>query len=270
MVSAIVEFLDDWTPQLVSAGHDGLCPYEQRPYDEVYVIAYRDSPSLEEQYVEFYLPHDETLTIYNHRDMNPRVRVHRSGFLWHDRVREIAKAPGMNWLSVYGFTIVDPRKMKQPPSELFAILPGSPMKESFIELLASSKWREIRDLHTKDREWMPKQTPNYITYEARRVERDSALVARLKAIRGSECQICGFNFRKRDGTDYCEVHHLEKLADGGLDVSANCVVLCANCHKRFHYGNVRIFSHTAEKLVVSLDGDIYRCDLGGREKHLTI
>lgn len=245
----------------MSAGHDGLYPYERHPYDEVYVIAYRGSASLADQYVELHLPHYKKVTLYNTSGIRPEFRVHRSGFLWHDRVREIPQEIGVRWLSVYGFTHEDPRTMGQPLKELLAVLPGSPMKDSFLDLIACKKWRITRDFHTRNREWMPKERPVTSRYESLKIERDSSLVTQLKRDRGSKCQICGFTFKKLDGTDYCEVHHLESLADGGLDVAANCVVLCANCHRRFHYGVVRVVSHTAHHLVVCIDGDKYICNL---------
>ncbi|MFM5358466.1 HNH endonuclease [Aeromonas veronii] len=43
--------------------------------------------------------------------------------------------------------------------------------------------------------------------------------------------------RIKDGTPYLEVHHKEKLADGGEDTLENTIALCPNCHRKFHFGN---------------------------------
>lgn len=42
--------------------------------------------------------------------------------------------------------------------------------------------------------------------------------------------------RKKDNTPYLEVHHKERLAEGGDDTVENAVALCPNCHRGFHYG----------------------------------
>lgn len=34
-----------------------------------------------------------------------------------------------------------------------------------------------------------------------------------------------------------EIHHVDRLADGGPDVPANAVALCPNCHREAHYGD---------------------------------
>ena len=42
--------------------------------------------------------------------------------------------------------------------------------------------------------------------------------------------------RASDGTDYLEVHHRLRLADGGPDTLANLTALCPNCHRKVHHG----------------------------------
>ena len=106
------------------------------------------------------------------------------------------------------------------------------------------------------------QSPPGTRHElAKRYERDDTLAMLLKALRGDACQICGFSFRTRDGRSYTECHHLEHLAHGGLDVTRNMVVLCANHHRQFHCGNVAVLEHTPDVLSVSIDGTVYNCAL---------
>lgn len=90
-------------------------------------------------------------------------------------------------------------------------------------------------------------------------ERPSAITNHVKQSRGDTCQYCGVRgFLKRDGTRYCEVHHLFHLAK---DPPVEClspeyvVVLCANCHRRMHYAAVTMPIATPKGWEVGVDGD---------------
>ena len=37
-------------------------------------------------------------------------------------------------------------------------------------------------------------------------------------------------------TQYLEVHHLERPAEGGSDTLSNAVAACPSCHRELHYG----------------------------------
>lgn len=100
---------------------------------------------------------------------------------------------------------------------------------------------------------------NQIIYE--RYERDQELNKLIKKFRGEKCQICGYFFQMQNGEKYVECHHLEHLSKGGLDVSKNILVLCANHHRQFHFGNIKILDHTEELLHVSIDNVEYQCSL---------
>ena len=89
-------------------------------------------------------------------------------------------------------------------------------------------------------------------------ERPSTVTNYVKRTRGDTCQVCGTpGFVKRDGRRYCELHHLFHIAD---DPPADClspeylVVLCANCHRRMHYGDVSAPVATAAGWAVKIDG----------------
>jgi len=217
----IIEFMDS-PPVLVSAGHDGFFPYQFHPLDEIYITASRWSADPKEHDVEIWLPNNRVVELSNIPGVLDIVRVHKSGFLWHDRTREIHYQATDRWLSVYGFTSKDPREIEFNRLPVFSVLPGSPMQDKILDLLQSKSWREIRDFHTRHRSWMQNSHQvKFLHIMAARYERDKSLVAKLKQERGSACQICGFAFTKQDGTDYCEIHHLESLANGGLDVSGS-------------------------------------------------
>lgn len=104
-------------------------------------------------------------------------------------------------------------------------------------------------------------TPTIVSALSDRFERDQKLVELLKKYRGSACQICGFSFKKANGEVYSEAHHLEFLSKDGLDISKNMLVLCANHHRQFHYGNVRIIEHSTDSINVEIDGIPYKCKL---------
>lgn len=262
MNGPIIEFLDN-PPVLVSAGHDGFFPYEFHPFDELYVVARRWSENSRKQSVEIWLPNNKTIDILNIEDRKTSVRVHKSGFLWHDRTREIQFTPSANWLSAFGFTSIDPRRSPTETKTVFAVLPGSPMQDNIYALLRSKSWWDAKDFHVRHRDWMLNRRKAVIQHiHSTRYERDGKLIAKLKQQRGSACQICGFSFKKVDGSDYAEVHHLDELGNGGYDVASNCIVLCANCHRQFHYGNVDIIEHTATNLLVKIDGIVYSCAVG--------
>lgn len=106
--------------------------------------------------------------------------------------------------------------------------------------------------------------PAPITQLAERYERDEALVRLIKRLRGPACQICGRTFEKRGGGFYAECHHLETLANGGLDISSNILVLCAHHHAQFHHGEVVIKLHTAEEIRLEIDGVPHTCAVGPR------
>lgn len=42
--------------------------------------------------------------------------------------------------------------------------------------------------------------------------------------------------RATNGEPYLEVHHKQRLADGGEDTIENAVAICPNCHRKAHYG----------------------------------
>ncbi len=51
------------------------------------------------------------------------------------------------------------------------------------------------------------------------------------------CECCGNlgPFLSELGTAFLEVHHVQRLVDGGPDTVANCVAICPNCHRAMHF-----------------------------------
>ncbi len=51
-----------------------------------------------------------------------------------------------------------------------------------------------------------------------------------------ECKNSAPFRKKSDGTPYLEIHHKERLADGGDDTIENAIAVCPNCHRKLHFG----------------------------------
>lgn len=63
-----------------------------------------------------------------------------------------------------------------------------------------------------------------------------------------ECEIA--LFLREDGRPYLEVHHIDPLSNGGLDVLENVAALCPRCHRLLHHGQKR--AEVAEVLADTL------------------
>lgn len=82
-----------------------------------------------------------------------------------------------------------------------------------------------------------------------KLRRNQSLSALLKAKHGYKCQLCGFTFRTKNGALYAEVAHIKPLSDGGLDISSNMVVLCANHHKVLDRANKQTVARTFRGII---------------------
>jgi 5-methylcytosine-specific restriction protein A len=89
--------------------------------------------------------------------------------------------------------------------------------------------------------------------ETRRIEvvttsfvRDPAVRRRVLSRSMGLCELCGRpGFKMASGAVYLETHHITPLALGGSDSDTNVVALCADDHRRAHFGIERdnIASH---------------------------
>lgn len=94
------------------------------------------------------------------------------------------------------------------------------------------------------------ETDNEEYFEGQRAWREASYSARnpnlvraAKDHHGTLCQACGFDFAAhygKLGEGYIEVHHKRLLADSGWRASTvnDVDVLCANCHRMVHRGEV--------------------------------
>ena len=92
------------------------------------------------------------------------------------------------------------------------------------------------------------------------LHRPSSIGNLLKELYGTTCCICGIEgFVKRNQTRYAEVHHVEELHTRNIGVlgSQNIIIVCANCHRKLHYSDVKVhgIEHGWE---IMINGELYR------------
>lgn len=99
---------------------------------------------------------------------------------------------------------------------------------SFIKTLTLQEKEDFEEL-TK-REPMSK----VITF----FKRNKKIVEELKKLYNGKCQVkgCQFTFKKENGENFCETHHLHSLHNNGEDDIKNMVCICPNHHELLHYG----------------------------------
>jgi hypothetical protein len=73
-------------------------------------------------------------------------------------------------------------------------------------------------------------------------ERDPLVIAIAKVRAEFQCEVAGCahpSFNGKDHKPYREVHHIQPLADGGVDTIDNVVCLCPSHHREAHFGQSR-------------------------------
>lgn len=97
-----------------------------------------------------------------------------------------------------------------------------------------------------------------------RICRPGLIADYLKRLRQHTCQICGeVGFVQRNGLRYIEAHHiveLHELVEGSM-CSDNIIVVCATCHRKLHFAEVRYEPVDATRIAVILEGQRQEIDL---------
>ncbi len=81
--------------------------------------------------------------------------------------------------------------------------------------------------------------PKVAAAPGQRFERDPLVVAIARVRAAFRCEVPGCahpTFLDRDGRTYCEVHHIEPLANGGDDTPENAACVCPAHHREAHHG----------------------------------
>ncbi|TKJ41049.1 HNH endonuclease [candidate division LCP-89 bacterium B3_LCP] len=116
-------------------------------------------------------------------------------------------------------------------------------KDALRKIMSLSKIVDLDDERTTVHEYFRhidipiKEKRRHITRKPGKVKEPvpTSLRLILGRIYNGICQVCGFNFLKRDNTPYFEIHHLD--ASKGNHPS-NLILVCANCHRQFEFAKV--------------------------------
>jgi len=108
-------------------------------------------------------------------------------------------------------------------------------KAEIAKILRKTKKNELKKL--KEILENP-QAPERIEFKGKRFKRSYLVREYVKRIAGYRCEICGFSFKKKDGSNYVESAHIRPLKDGGPDTIYNVVALCPNHHKMLDEGSL--------------------------------
>lgn len=98
------------------------------------------------------------------------------------------------------------------------------------------------------------------TRETRPFRRDPALSATLKTKYKDRCQICHTTYRISRGF-FCDTHHIKPLSAGGMDVSANILVLCPNHHRLFDRSPIKVISRDKSKIKIKVGEQVFEVKL---------
>ena len=102
-----------------------------------------------------------------------------------------------------------------------------------------------------------------VKYRGMHLSRNVVLIAHIKALRGSRCQICSKVIRKRDGSSYAEAAHITPKSRGGSENRDNIMILCPNHHKEFDMGDTVVTKCTGRHVEFTMNGKRYRVRLDG-------
>ncbi|ENC6369066.1 HNH endonuclease [Aeromonas veronii] len=143
------------------------------------------------------------------------------------------------WENHYNVTAHSMRRV----SEQFEKVCNPPKTESDYIRQFDAEVKNSLSLSSSERKKLIKESakePTKVEVTTHIFSRNPHVVAERLLIANGKCEHCKKDapfIRIKDGTPYLEVHHKEKLADGGEDTLENTIALCPNCHRKFHFGN---------------------------------
>ena len=88
-----------------------------------------------------------------------------------------------------------------------------------------------------------------VEFRGMRLKRSALVKAYVKKASGYKCEICGFSFKKPDGTGYVEVAHIMPLSKSLEDSPQNAVALCPNCHRMLDQGSIEVKKSILKKII---------------------
>ena len=122
------------------------------------------------------------------------------------------------------------------------LIGGKPARIEYkiIEKLRQNKEKKASKISFKALKKMvenqPKSKPSKRTTSSETYERDEKVVKYALLRAKGICELCEKTapFKKKDGTPFLEVHHIDFLSNGGDDTIENVSALCPNCHRKMH------------------------------------
>ena len=118
------------------------------------------------------------------------------------------------------------------------------VKDDIDASLQDSVERSLRDSAVARAQRLAEaaEFPESIQVVSRAFRRNADVIAEVLIRANGGCEACHSSapfLRATDSSPYLEVHHLKLLSAGGKDTVANAIALCPNCHRKFHFGEVR-------------------------------
>ncbi len=105
------------------------------------------------------------------------------------------------------------------------------------ERASESGWAASTAINDIDQDSVGNADPEYRKRMAGSYVRDPKVRDLVLTRAGGICESCKEpGFLKRDGTLYLETHHVISLSEQGPDKMHNVIALCANDHRRAHFG----------------------------------
>ncbi len=163
----------------------------------------------------------------NEREILFFERFERAGGHWQFRYKMLCigvdteKRPGKNGIlrDAFIFKLIDQDVQEQQISPSLSDLPLASLRQLAIE--ASS------------------QTPGSQSRASTAFSRSAPVRAYALKRSGGKCEACRnpAPFLKVSGDPFLEVHHIQRVSDGGPDHPAHVAAICPNCHRRCHSGS---------------------------------
>jgi 5-methylcytosine-specific restriction enzyme A len=124
--------------------------------------------------------------------------------------------------------------------EFVELLKGMAVHETVVENLDAAVQKSLTFSADERRERLANanRQPEQVVVLTRTFRRNPDVIAEVLLRADGTCEGCGQSapFKRSDGRPYLEVHHRQRLADGGDDSVENAMALSPNCHRERHYG----------------------------------
>lgn len=123
---------------------------------------------------------------------------------------------------------------------------------------------KLEELDKKMQYVSPERITKLVTTTLRN---DSAIINAIKKAAGYKCQFrnCGHQIKKKDGSYYIEVAHIEPVKNLGQSILGNLLVLCPNHHKEFDYGDRVVKEQTVNKISGLLNGKAFSIETNNND-----